>query len=253
MVTGGNRGIGCGCCRQLALEGSDVAINYLDGADQAEALAREIEALGRKAILCPGDVSRRQDVDRIVAEAIAQLGRIDVLVANASSDVRKPFLELSEADMKHTLGVCLWGVFHTSQAVARAMVSRGEGGNIVVISSVHAIMPLRFSLPYNTAKAAVNQMALTMANELAGHRIRVNIVEPGWTDTPGQRKYYTEEELREGGGRLPLGRLANIEEIAKGVVFLVSDDASYITGTILRIDGGFALPRLHRAPPRSES
>jgi len=90
----------------------------------------------------------------------------------------------------------------------------------------------------------VNHMALTMANELAEHRIRVNIVEPGWTDTPGQRKYYSEDKLREGGRKLPLGRLARIEEIAKGVVFLVSDDASYITGSMLRIDGGFALPRL---------
>ncbi|HXK59054.1 MAG TPA: SDR family oxidoreductase, partial [Acidobacteriota bacterium] len=238
LVTGANQGIGRGCCLQLALEGSDVAINYIEGADEAEELADEIHRLGRKAILCPGDVSRRDDVDRIVDQTVAELGGIDILVANASSDIRKSFLELSEEDMSHCLGVCLWGVFHTSQAAARRMVESGRGGSIVVISSVHAIMPLRYSLPYNTAKAAVNHMALTMANELAEHRIRVNIVEPGWTDTPGQRKYYSEDKLREGGRKLPLGRLARIEEIAKGVVFLVSDDASYITGSMLRIDGG---------------
>jgi glucose 1-dehydrogenase len=232
----------------LALEGSDIAINYYERVGEAEALAAEITGLGRRAILCPGDVSRRSDVDKMVQATVAQLGKIDILVANASNEVRRPFLDLTEEDMSATLGVCLWGVFHASQAAAREMVRRQQGGNIVVISSVHAIMPLRFSLPYNTAKAGVNHMALTMANELAEHRIRVNIVEPGWTDTPGQRKYYTEEELREGGRKLPLGRLANIEEVAKGVAFLVSDDASYITGTMLRIDGGFALPRLQRNP-----
>ena len=97
------------------------------------------------------------------------------------------------------------------------------------------------STSYNAAKAAVNQMAFTWANELIPYGIRVNVVEPGWTDTPGERNYNTEEQLREGGKLVPIGRLARAEEVAKGVVFLVSEDASYIVGSCLRIDGGFML------------
>lgn len=123
----------------------------------------------------------------------------------------------------------LWGVFHCCQFVARQLVRQGRGGSLVVISSVLGMLPMRNSLPYNTAKAGINHMARTMANELARYRIRVNVVEPGWTDTPGERAFATEEEIQEGGKRLPLGRMGTIEDIGRGVAFLVSDDASYIT------------------------
>ena len=121
------------------------------------------------------------------------------------------------------------------------MISQGSGGNIVVISSVLAHIPYVESSPYNGAKAAVNQMARTWALELAPHRIRVNTIEPGWIDTPGERAFATEEQLREEGAKLPLGRLGRPEEIAKAVAFLVSDDAAYITGSTLRVDGAITL------------
>lgn len=137
----------------------------------------------------------------------------------------------------------LWGAFHASQLAARQMVKQGEGGSIVMISSVHAYRPYPLSTAYNAAKAGLNHMAFTWAVELAAHRIRVNVIEPGWIDTPGERKYFSEEEIRERGKQLLLGRLGTPEEIAKGVAFLVSDEtASYVTGTRLRIDGGYVLP-----------
>jgi len=139
--------------------------------------------------------------------------------------------------------VILWGTFHCSQFAARQMAASGRGGSIVMISSVHAERAFPRSTSYNGAKAAVNQMALTWAAELAPHRIRVNVIEPGWTDTPGERTFYTEEQIREEGARLPLGRLGTPAEIARAARFLVSPDASYITGAILRVDGGIVLPK----------
>ncbi len=243
LITGANRGIGKGCVLQLAREGADIAINYRKHAAEARGVAAEVRAMGRRAIILQADVSDRKRDHQMVQRTVSELGRLDVLVANAYASIRKPFLELTEKDMIFTLGVTLWGVFHCCQFAARQMVSQGEGGSIVVISSVHAMLPFKNALPYNTAKAGINHMARTMANELTKHRIRVNIVEPGWTDTPGERRHSTEDELMEAGKQLPLGRLATIEDIAKGVVFLASSEASYITGSNLRIDGGFVLPR----------
>ena len=242
LVTGANRGIGKGCALEMARQGADVAINDKSDAQQAAQVAEEIRRMGRRAAVVIGDVADRQAVEAAVKETVGQLGRLDILVANAAYSMRKPFLELTAKDMEDTLAVTLWGVFHSCQFAARQMVSQNQGGSIVVISSVHALLPIVNALPYNTAKAGVNHMARTMANELTGHRIRVNVIEPGWTDTPGERKFMPDEEIRRQGKLLPLGRLATPEDIAKGAAFLASSDASYITGSVLRIDGGFVFP-----------
>ena len=244
LVTGANRGIGRGCALEMARRGADIAVNYRQHSDEAEKVASEIRALGRRSIVLQADVSNRQQDQEMVTATVKQLGRLDILVANAAVSVRKPFVDLSESDIRLTLDVSLWGVIHCCQLSARHMVSQGQGGNIVIMSSVHAVMPLARSIPYNIAKAGINHMGRTMAVELVTHGIRVNVVEPGWIDTPGERKYTTEAQIREEGKKLPMGRLGTIEEIGKGVAYLVSDEASYVTGTILRIDGGFALPRL---------
>jgi glucose 1-dehydrogenase len=122
------------------------------------------------------------------------------------------------------------------------MIRQGGGGSIVMISSVHAFRPYANSSAYNGAKAAVNQMAFTWAIEVAPQGIRVNVIEPGWIDTPGERSSASEAAIEEAAGKLLMGRLGRAEEIAKAVVFLASDDASYITGACLRVDGGFVLP-----------
>ncbi len=243
LVTGANRGIGRGCALEMARRGADIAVNYRSHADEAEEVAREVRSLGRRAIVLQADVSDRDQDRELVSATVERLGRLDILVANAAVSRRKPFVELSVEDIRLTLDVCLWGVIHCSQLAARQMLSQGQGGNIVIISSVHAYLPIVNSVPYNIAKAGINHMGRTLAMELVSDGIRVNVVEPGWIDTPGERKYATEEQIREAGKKLPMGRLGTIEEIGKGVAYLVSDDASYVTGTILRIDGGFVLPR----------
>jgi glucose 1-dehydrogenase len=146
-------------------------------------------------------------------------------------------------DVQQTLAVTFWGAFHVSQLAARQMVRQGSGGSIVFISSVHAYLPIPGAAAYNAGKAGLNHMARTMAAELTPHAIRVNVIEPGWIDTPGERSWKSGPELQEAGRQLPWGRLGSPEEIARGAAYLASDDASYVTGTILRIDGGYVLPR----------
>jgi glucose 1-dehydrogenase len=243
LVTGASRGIGRGCALELARAGADVVVNYRSHADEADAVVQEIRGIGRRAISYGADVGDRAAVDGMVAAALAEFGRIDILVNNAAYSIRKPFIDYTEAEFAEVLQVAMWSVFHCSQAVARHMVERGGGGKILVISSIHAFIPFPNSSPYNTAKAGINHMAYTLAGELAPHRINVNVIEPGWTDTPGERRYYSEEQLRAAGLQLPWGRLGHPEEIGKAAVFLASDDADYITGANLRVDGGIWLKR----------
>ncbi|MEN6535192.1 MAG: SDR family oxidoreductase [Bryobacteraceae bacterium] len=242
IVTGASRGIGRAIAVDLARNGADVVVNCNSHADEAERVTREIEGLGRRAHIVQASVADRAQCIRLVEDTVQRFGRLDIMVSNAAYSIRKPLLKLEAEDIEKTWAVSLWGVFHCCQLAARQMVREKHGGSIVVISSVHAARPYPNATPYNAAKAAVNQMAFTWARELAQYGIRVNVVEPGWTDTPGERNFNTEDQLREGGKIIPIGRLARPEEIAKGVTFLVSEeDASYITGSTLRIDGGFVL------------
>ncbi len=242
IVTGAARGIGRAIALELAGCGADVVVNDKGHAELAAEVVREIEALGRRAFFCQGDVGNRADDERMFAETVARFGKLDILVSNAGKGLRKPMLELEMADVEGQMSVLFWGAFHCGQLAARQFVRQGGGGNIVCITSVHAFRPYANASIYNAAKAAVNHMAATWAVELASHRIRVNCIEPGWTDTPGEHEQFNDKQIEEWGSQLLLGRLARPAEIAKGVAYLVSDDASYVTGSVLRIDGGFVLP-----------
>ncbi|MGH9664406.1 MAG: SDR family NAD(P)-dependent oxidoreductase [Bryobacteraceae bacterium] len=242
FITGGARGIGRGCALELARRGADIAVCDLALSGAAEETVYEVRSLGRQIEFFEADVADRAGVDRAIAATVMRLGRLDILVNNAALTVRKPLLELETADVARVWGAILWGTFHCTQVAARQMVRQGEGGNIVMISSVLAEKPFPTSSLYNGAKAGVNQMARTWAAELAPHGIRVNVIEPGWIDTPGERAFATEAEIEERGGKLPLGRLGTAEEIGKTVAYLVSAEASYVTGACLRVDGGIMLP-----------
>src|SRR5215472_1508430 len=243
LITGAKRGIGRGCALELARLGARVMINDLSPAPEADGVLREIRDLGSQALIVQGDVGVRADCERMVDETVRQFGRIDILINNAAYSIRKPFLELEPEEWERMLDVILSGAFHVSQFACRRMVAQGSDGSVVMISSVHAVLAIQNSVAYNACKAGLNHMARTMANELAPHRIRVNVIEPGWIDTPGELKFATAEQMRQEGKRLPLGRLGSIEDIGKAAAFLAGDGASYITGSVLRVDGGFALPR----------
>ena len=243
VVTGGARGIGRATAIELARSGANVSICDKSGDQGAAGTIAEIEGNGQQALFFNLDVADRTAVERMISGTEERLGRVDILVNNAGRNVRKPLIDLEPADVEAVWSVLLWGAFHVTQLAARSMVARGKGGNIVTISSVHASKPFPNNTAYNGAKAAVNHMSSTWAAELARYRIRVNVIEPGWIDTPGERDHYTEEEIKERGAALPFGRLGSPEEIARAVRFLVSDEGSYITGSCLRVDGGIILPR----------
>ena len=243
LITGSSRGIGKGCALEMARAGADICVNYRSHGDEAEAVAEEVRAMGRRALVCRADVAEREAVDGMVVAALEEFGHLDIAVANAYYSKREPFLELSIEAMQRTLDVTLMGAFHIAQASARQMIAQGGGGSILFISSVLSFIPFGTSVPYNAAKAGMNHMASTIANELTPHRIRVNVIQPGWIDTPGERQYTSEEQMREAGEKLPWGRLGTIEDLGKAAAFLCSDAADYITGAGLRVDGGYWFPR----------
>jgi len=240
--SGASSGIGRATALALAQEGADVAINYLTYPESAEELAGQVRALGRRASLFPIDVSDQSAVEQMVNRVVAELGRLDLLVTSAFySDEEKLHL----ADMigfRRTIDVTMWGTFYALRAAANAMIRQGQGGSIVLVSSEHAVVPMPTCAAYNMAKAAVDQLGRTAALELIPHGIRVNVIYPGWTDTPGERKYFSEDVLRKASAQLPAGRLAWPEEIARGILFLLDPASEYVIGSILPIDGGGLLP-----------
>lgn len=242
LITGSSRGIGAGCALEMAREGANVAVNYHSSRDEAEAIATEIRGMGGRAITLKGDVASRERVEEMIAETVAAFGSLDVFVSNAVYSDRQLMLEADLDGFRKTIDVGMWGAFYGVRGAALQMVQQGQGGSIVVISSPHAVIAIPTAMAYNMAKAAIDHMARTAAIELAPHRIRVNIIHPGWIDTPGERKFFSEEQLREGAKDLPWKRLGRPDEIGKGVAYVASDDAEYMTGSTITIDGGVSLP-----------
>lgn len=241
LVTGAARGIGKGCALELARAGANVAINDLTASPAAEATVAEIRAMGRQAVLIDGDVFQRPSCESVAARAIEALGRLDLFVSNPAYSRRGDFLDYDADLFERVLKGTLFGGFHMSQLVARHMVARGGRGKIVFVSSVHARIPFARSVAYNAAKIGLTHMARTIAAELLPHRINVNVIEPGWIDTPGEHATFGSATIAEAGPTLPWGRLGQPEDIGRAAVFLCSDDADYITGTELVVDGGLCL------------
>lgn len=239
LVTGSGRGIGKGCAIELARAGADVVINDLPNSPELESTAAEIRALGRNCYVAAGDAFTPEGCRGIFDAAIAQAGRIDVLVSNPASTRRALFLDLEANDWERTIQGTLSAGFYISQLVARHMVERGGGGSIIFISSVQAVMPIGLSVAYNAAKAGTDHLMRTVAMELAEHRINVNSIQPGWIDTPKERETWSEEAMEVEGGKLPWGRLGLPSDIGKAAVFLSSDAADYVTCVALPVDGGF--------------
>lgn len=241
LVTGAARGIGRGCAVELARAGADVVVNDRDRSPEAEALVADLRALGRQAVLVEGDVFDRSSCESVVERAVVALGRVDALVSNPAYSRRGDFLDYDPDVFERVVRGTLFGGFHMSQLVARHMAARGGGGKIVFISSVHARIPFARSVAYNPAKAGLTHMAKTIAAELLPHHINVNVIEPGWIDTPGEHATFGSEVIARAGASLPWGRLGTPEDVGKAAVFLCSEDADYVTGTELVVDGGLCL------------
>ena len=256
LVSGASRGIGRSTAIALAAAGADVAVNYRSHPDEAEEVAAAVRAHGHRAILVRADVADYEAVESMVTETVRQLGRLDIAVSNAAYSARELFFEADLGEFRRTVDVTLWGAFNLLRTATRQMLAQPAGskppadatcpresrGSIVIVSSPHAYVAVPRAMAYNLSKAAIDHMARTAAIELAEHRIRVNLIHPGWIDTPGERKYASEETLAIAGKKLPWGRMGHPDEIARGVVFLCDPASEYLTGSSLLIDGGITLP-----------
>jgi glucose 1-dehydrogenase len=237
LVTGAGRGIGKGCALELAKSGADLVINDRPGSADLAETAAAIRDLGRTCTAIEADVFDRRECERLVASALHAAKRLDILVSNPAYNSRSDFLDYDPEEFERVIRGVLISAFHVSQLVARHLVERGVGGKILFISSVHAPVPYARNAAYNAGKAGLNHLCRTIAVELARHRINVNAIEPGWIDTPGERAVFGDEVIRTEGQKLPWGRIGTIEDVGRAASFLCSDEADYITGSILRVDG----------------
>ncbi len=241
LVTGAQQGIGRGIALAFAREGADVAVNYLDDRVEAEKVMREVRATGQRAVLVQADVARPTDAQTMVEQVLSALGGLDVLVNNAGVYPRVPFLEMRETDWDLVLDVNLKGGFLCAQAAARAMVAAGRRGSIINMAS-QAIRGAVRGVHYSASKGGVVAMTRATALELAPHGIRVNAIAPGLTDTAQPRYGNNEDELAAMARAVPLGRMAQPDDIAAVAVFLASDDARHVTGQTVHVNGGSYMP-----------
>ena len=242
LVTGSSKGIGAAVALELAKQGANVTVNCHASRDRAEEVAEQIRALGRRALVVAADVSDQAAVEEMVQKTVGEFGSLDMFVSNAVYSDRELMIDADMEGFRRTVNVSMWGAFHGVRAASQQMVKQGNGGAITVISSPHANMAIPTAMAYNMSKAAIDHMARTAAIELVQYGIRVNVFHPGWIDTPGERKFFTEEQLQSGADSLPMKRMGTPEEMARGVCFTLSDDAAYMTGSTMTMDGGVGLP-----------
>ncbi|MCL5986421.1 MAG: glucose 1-dehydrogenase [Actinobacteria bacterium] len=251
MITGAGQGVGKAVAKLFAKDGASLCLVDIS-LKTVKRLEDDLTKSGIKALAVYADVSKITDANEAVRNAISQFGKIDILINNASVSGAKRILDITEQDWDYVFNVNVKGAFFMLQAVARKMIESGEGGCIVNISSVAGRPGGRqFLLHYAASKAAVISMTQSAALALAKNNIRVNSIAPGTIDTPMWQKVASdlaacegcevEEILKVRPGAIPLGRLAQPDDIAKAVVYLCSDDASYVTGQTLNVCGGLVM------------
>jgi dehydrogenase/reductase SDR family member 4 len=239
LVTGGKRGIGKAIALYFAEAGADVAIcsRGVEGGE-LDSVASEIKKLGRRSLAIQADTNRKADVDRMFESVVAEFGTIDILVNNAGILVRSSILDISEEDLDKLLGIDLRAYVFCAQAAGKIMVKQ-KRGNIINISTQHAYKANPGFGPYGIAKAGVVLLTRVLARELGGSGIRVNGIAPGLTKTEFSRLTWTNPKLLSDiESTLPLGRIAQPEEIASAALFLASDVSSYVTGHTILMEGG---------------
>src|SRR5687767_4034028 len=236
LVTGGTRGIGKEIALELARAGASVAVNYYVEPDRAEETVRELRDVGVNAAAFAADVGLAPEVHRMIDDVIARLGRLDILVNNAGTQTWTPFLDVTEDEWDRVIRTNLKGCFLCTQAAARHMKDHG-GGAIVNIGSGSNKIPFPGLVAYTASRGGIEMLTKVAAVELAAHGIRVNCVAPGAIDVERTR-LEREDYARHFGAITPLGRVGLPEDVARAVLFLASDAASFITGQTIWVDGG---------------
>src|SRR5947209_2578873 len=238
IVTGGNSGIGMAIVLALAEAGANVVIDYVCNPDATEALEKRVVALGDKAIGVEADVSKVDDLQRLVTSTVEAFGRVDVMVNNAGVETRTSVLDTTEDQYAKVLDINLKSAFFGTQLAAKQMITQGGGGRIINITSVHEDWPMPGNTPYCLSKGGMRMLTRTAGVELAPHNITVVGVGPGAVDTPINKETVADPaKLNILDAAIPLGRLAEPNEIADVVAFLASDAASYVTATTIFVAG----------------
>jgi glucose 1-dehydrogenase len=239
LVTGGDTGIGRAIALAFAREGASVVVDYHGASPPAQELVEQIESLGTRAVAVAADISKPDEVERLVGTAVEAYGGLDILVNNAGIEEQRPFLEMPLEVWNNVIAVNLTGVWLCTQIAARHMVERKRGGRIINISSVHEDMAMPTNAPYCAAKGGLRMLMRTVAVELAPYGITVNDVAPGAIDTPMDAALKRDPvKMRQLLSEIPIGRMGTPEEVAGLCVFLASDAAAYVTGATYVIDGG---------------
>lgn len=244
VVTGASSGIGQAIAIRFAQEGAKVAINYRKGLEGAETTARSIEDAGCKhaPLIIQADVGQKEDVDRLFDTVLAEWDGIDILINNAGHQIESPSHELAAEHFESVLATNLNGAFYCAQRTLADLRKRDAPGVIINVSSVHEIIPKPSFVGYSVSKGGMRNLTRTLALEYAKHNIRVNGVGPGATVTPMNDAWIDDKEARAiVESHIPMGRSGTSEEMAAATAFLCSDEASYITGQTLFIDGGLTL------------
>ena len=249
LVTGANSGIGRAVALGLARAGADVVVNYVTDPDAAQAVVSEIEGCGRRALALHADVSNEADVEAMFARAVAEFGTLHIVVCNAGLQRDAPLSSMTLAQWNTVIGVNLTGQFLCARAAAREFRRRGPDasvsralGKIICMSSVHQQIPWAGHANYASSKGGISMLMKTLAQELAGDRIRVNSIAPGAIRTPiNTAAWSTPEAYAALMTLVPYGRIGEPEDIAQAAVWLASDAADYVTGTTLFVDGGMTL------------
>jgi len=260
LITGGTSGIGQAIAVRFAEHGANVAINYVrspgeadETHDQVHACVNKVRQEGVKDVLVGADVSSEDEVVRMVGETVERLGGIDVLVNNAGIQISRPSHELSAADFDKVLGVNLRGAFLCAREAIKHFLAEEKPGSIINVSSVHQRIPKPNYLGYSVSKGGMQNMTTTLALEYAANGIRVNAIGPGATVTPINRAWIDDPVKREMvTAHIPIPRAGDADEMAGIACFLASDDAAYMTGQTLFVDGGLTLYADFREPWSSE-
>lgn len=236
LITGSGRNIGRATALKLAAEGADIVVNARSNQQEAESVAEEVRALGVKALPILADVAVKEQVDSMVSKALAEFGKIDILINNAAIRPHKPFTELTVEDWEQVRGVVLDGAFYCTHAVIQSMVDNGFG-RVLFFTGDGAFRGSANRAHISAVKLGLIGLARGLAAEFAPSGIRVNVVSPGRIDTTRDLGWYPEGGMSDPTG-IPLGRLGHVDDIANACLFLVTEDSAYITGQVLPVNGG---------------